>query len=560
MKNTTILTSFIVLISLSSITGQADSILSLPLNAQGQALFAWYENRIPMDSSAFFPILDQLHHDFDQADRQDLVREVRRIRIFYTTAKYYAWDPKALEIIDREIEWARDKGWLVDEAELLMHRGQFNMNFSRYVHAFENFIKGYEIMKEIGTDQFAYPHKWLASIGVSYYKLGATEQATHFIQEALAAPRHITDDGFIMITKNNLGLCYSRQMKYDSAILAFQESNAIAVKHNSLAYVAVTNGNMGFAYFKKGDDEKALPLLEDDFNLSNTIHEIGSATNASLSLSTIYLKKGNRPKAEFYIQYSKKHVERANDKQMKAFYDNLSEFSKIMKDYQSALTYKDSADYYHKRVLSAEEKDIIERARLELEIEKHIHAMSSLEAERKKQILARNAILITLVFTGIVGSMMIHKRFLRRKRELELAQRELNQFTDMVREKNELLVTFSQEIEHMKSVDQHMTDERTKHLTELIHSHILTEEDWKQFRILFDKVHPGFFIRLKEKMPDLTSAETRLLALTKLQLAPREMASMLGISYDSILKSRQRLRKKINLPEEGSLDELLEMI
>jgi tetratricopeptide (TPR) repeat protein/DNA-binding CsgD family transcriptional regulator len=380
------------------------------------------------------------------------------------------------------------------------------------------------------------------------------------MQEALAVPLQIQDDEFLMVTFNNLGLAYMRQMKYDSAIIAYKESYKIARKQNVHAYMAVTTGNMGFAYFKKGDDETALPLLEADFDLSDSIGEINSATNASLTLSTIYLKKGNRPKAEFYVQYSKKHVERANNKQMRLFYDNLSELSKIMKDYQSALIYKDSADFYYTRVLSVEEKDIIERARLELEIEKHAHSMSTLEAERKKQIITRNAILIALILSGILGSMLIHKRFLRRKRELESAQRELNQFTEMVREKNELLENFSREIELMKLTDQHMTDERTRHLTELIHSHILTEDDWNQFRILFDKVNPGFFIRLKEKMPDLTSAETRLLALTKLQLAPREMASMLGISYDSILKSRQRLRKKINLSEEGSLDELLEMI
>ncbi len=58
------------------------------------------------------------------------------------------------------------------------------------------------------------------------------------------------------------------------------------------------------------------------------------------------------------------------------------------------------------------------------------------------------------------------------------------------------------------------------------------------------------------KMPDLSAADTRLIALTKLQLPPKDMAAMLGVSYDAIKKARQRLRKKINLPEEGSLDEL----
>jgi hypothetical protein len=38
------------------------------------------------------------------------------------------------------------------------------------------------------------------------------------------------------------------------------------------------------------------------------------------------------------------------------------------------------------------------------------------------------------------------------------------------------------------------------------------------------------------------------------------MAGMLGISYDAIKKTRQRLRKKIDLPEEGGLDELVDLI
>ena len=144
--------------------------------------------------------------------------------------------------------------------------------------------------------------------------------------------------------------------------------------------------------------------------------------------------------------------------------------------------------------------------------------------------------------------------------ELESARSQLNVFTNALREKTELVESFKQEIEIL----QHQTEEQTSHRVEqiqtLLNATILTEEDWKEFRQMFDKVHPGFFVRLKEKFNDLSPAETRLLALTKLQLAPKEMAAMLGISYDAIKKSRQRLRRKIDLPEEGGLDELVEMI
>ena len=104
------------------------------------------------------------------------------------------------------------------------------------------------------------------------------------------------------------------------------------------------------------------------------------------------------------------------------------------------------------------------------------------------------------------------------------------------------------------------SQERTGTINSLLESTILTEEDWKKFRQLFEKVYPGFFIRLKDKMLDLSPTETRLLALTKLQISPKDMSSMLGVSYDAIRKARQRLRKKINLPEEGGLEELVELI
>jgi DNA-binding CsgD family transcriptional regulator len=85
---------------------------------------------------------------------------------------------------------------------------------------------------------------------------------------------------------------------------------------------------------------------------------------------------------------------------------------------------------------------------------------------------------------------------------------------------------------------------------------LLTEDDWSQFRVIFDKVHPGFFNRLREQFYDLTPAETRLMALTHLNLGTREIASMLGVSDQTVYKTRQRLRAKIGMSAEKGLDDL----
>jgi DNA-binding CsgD family transcriptional regulator len=64
-------------------------------------------------------------------------------------------------------------------------------------------------------------------------------------------------------------------------------------------------------------------------------------------------------------------------------------------------------------------------------------------------------------------------------------------------------------------------------------------------------------MKLKDSFPDITSAEQRMAALTRLRLTTRQIASMLGISVDSVHKSRQRLRQRLNLAADASLEEVL---
>ena len=49
-------------------------------------------------------------------------------------------------------------------------------------------------------------------------------------------------------------------------------------------------------------------------------------------------------------------------------------------------------------------------------------------------------------------------------------------------------------------------------------------------------------------------------ALTRLQLTSKQMASMLGISVDSVHKTRQRLRQRLQLGSDINLEEYVSNI
>jgi DNA-binding CsgD family transcriptional regulator len=59
-------------------------------------------------------------------------------------------------------------------------------------------------------------------------------------------------------------------------------------------------------------------------------------------------------------------------------------------------------------------------------------------------------------------------------------------------------------------------------------------------------------------MPDLTPGETRFVALLKLKLNTKEMMAVLGISASTIRNYRLRLRRKLELDEEASIEDMME--
>lgn len=82
--------------------------------------------------------------------------------------------------------------------------------------------------------------------------------------------------------------------------------------------------------------------------------------------------------------------------------------------------------------------------------------------------------------------------------------------------------------------------------------HLQDVTNWYAFKEAFEKIHPTFFQKLKNKYPNLSEHELRFCAF-----ACSEIAFILNIQIESIRKIRQRLRKKPGLNPTESLEELL---
>lgn len=145
-------------------------------------------------------------------------------------------------------------------------------------------------------------------------------------------------------------------------------------------------------------------------------------------------------------------------------------------------------------------------------------------------------------------------KLLTAKRLLKFNQQQLKNFSNSIKGKNRLIETFEKQIEKSEGT----LFQKQENLLQLTKTIILTDDDWKDFKKLYEEVHPNFFFNLKGTHPQLTNAEIRLIALMKLQLSNKEIAGMLGISPDSAIKTKYRLRKKLAKSEKDNLEMIVQ--
>jgi DNA-binding CsgD family transcriptional regulator/Tfp pilus assembly protein PilF len=205
----------------------------------------------------------------------------------------------------------------------------------------------------------------------------------------------------------------------------------------------------------------------------------------------------------------------------------------------------------------------------------------------KNVIQKRTGILITtlLIIVFILWMWFIQQKKEKRKRAHTLDN--LEQLTRTLIEKNGMLADIEQRLLILQekslkddaSLEQYLHDkkillaqitetkqdsnlnvpslEQDEIETNIYNQRILTPSDWSAFKLYFEKAYPGYLLRLRTGYPALTEAEERMFLFIKLKLTNKEAAAILGISADSVKKTRTRLRKRLALDEKVDMDEFV---
>lgn len=106
-------------------------------------------------------------------------------------------------------------------------------------------------------------------------------------------------------------------------------------------------------------------------------------------------------------------------------------------------------------------------------------------------------------------------------------------------------------------IEQAMAANNLSAVSQLTGQSLLSKEDENTFRKSFAAIYPLYLPKLREKYPQLTRNEELLAMLICMNQSTDEIALIMGINRSSVNMIRSRMRKKIKLTKDESLDEVI---
>jgi DNA-binding CsgD family transcriptional regulator len=149
-----------------------------------------------------------------------------------------------------------------------------------------------------------------------------------------------------------------------------------------------------------------------------------------------------------------------------------------------------------------------------------------------------------------------HLEKLRYQGELEARNKELTSTSLQLVSKNKILTDISSKVKESYESGS-LSRESFNDLQRIIRENQNADKEWDHFKELFEKVHAEFFTGLKAQFPELTENELRLCAYLRINLHNKEIAKILNVNSATVVTSRYRVRKKMNLDNKTILEDFL---
>jgi DNA-binding CsgD family transcriptional regulator/cbb3-type cytochrome oxidase subunit 3 len=318
---------------------------------------------------------------------------------------------------------------------------------------------------------------------------------------------------------------------------------------------------------------QALRYLEDALLLKTASNDLSQLTVILNNIGQCHIALGNAEKAiQVFQQALEKALQNGQLRDALRSQTNLIRIHASKNDFETAFRLQQEKTALKDSLARIENSRTIQDLKIRYETQRKEDALNLLQKENAIVTNRWLTLALGLFFLLILG-ILIYDNQRRKHRQqtdlmtaedelqkaelkimtevLEHNQQKLKLYTENLLKKNELV----EELETKLQIgSDRVGDGNDKKVQKKIRSvRILTDDDWEEFKELFDGVHQGLLDRLLSNYEDLTLAEQRLFLLMKLSMSTKQIANILGVSPDSVKKGRYRLKKKLRIENDMTL-------
>lgn len=434
---------------------------------------------------------------------------------------------RVLDTIDRDI---------YRRADVYRNISKLNAKQNSFEQALEYLFKALEIYKK--TDDNLFEAYTLNDIGNTYHFLENHEEAIKYYEKSIQLSKvHDIKDNLVN-TYGNLADTYKDQKRYRLALENFNKQQDYLVYDQSFLNRVVGLNQIGETYWLMSDYPNALKTLNTSIKLCDSLNINDELKSALEQRSLVYEKMGNYVKAL------------SDRKRVGSLSDSIYNIEKSKQIEKLQISYETEK----KETELAFKAKTIENLNQEVEI-------SNL----------RNGLYAGGMFTFIAVSGLLYFGFKQRikknlierekqeaiyKQEIEFKKKELATQTLHLVQKNTFIQELKDNLEKIKRSPELFKVE-FRRLVMLLKKESAEDKDWEVFKSYFTEVHNNFDHKIKEVYPDITEKEMRLASFLRMNLSTKEIASMLNVLPESVLKSKYRLKKKLVLDKDTDLNQFL---
>jgi tetratricopeptide (TPR) repeat protein len=472
--------------------------------------------------------------------------------------------------------------------------------------AISYFLQALDILKE--REDWVHVAQTYTGIANNYATLKDFEKAVRYHDQAVRIAEEKRESLAIALsdysTMYDAMLTSLHQSRYlDSSLVYLVKVRSLVdsgAVQNPVMRPAVLH-NMGNIFYQQGKHELAKQYITQAMALAKPINLVSAIAEGNILLGKIYTAFGDRNMARRYLTEALPLAETVSAQHVLNCYEALLALAKIDGKLTEALVFQEKVMTLKDSLYNINKAEVAEKLAVVYETatkEARIEALEkeNLSERRLGRLYAIFAVLSLLLAILIFCLFRLKHKILQQReallketqdkaalqeqlskqqqeqlsdalkhqetinhlqqlhfrKEIDYKERELTTTVTLLEQQNSFLETLKNDLGAFISSSKTSGD--LKKIYNTVERQLASGQDFENFLLHFEKVHPQFFKRLEAYSPaSLTMTEQKLSAYIRMKLSTKEIAHLMNVEPKSIQMARYRLKQKLAIDQDKDL-------